>query len=201
MRRPLGSSLLPLHVMAALALLIPFACSASPKPKGPRLPQPPAVVEVTFTGEITLWVQDLVHSGRDIYGLFHHFGDPRLPGLWRANIDTGEFAVLRFVSAPSECRLPLNAFTIGPDGLSAVFFCPPGCDPTPCLSGQVHDGPEPLMSYRGSIEADWQPAVVRGASGSVEGWRYFMDEVEQPQGDTPGRFVLTRTEKRVRGRD
>jgi hypothetical protein len=150
-----------------------------------------------------MWVQDLVHQGRDLYGLFHHFGDPRLPGLWRANIDTGEFSVLRFVSASSECRLPLNRFTIGQDGISAVFFCPPGCDPTPCFSGEVTDGAGVVMPYHGDVAGDWQPSVVRASSAfdSVDGWRYAMDELQQPQGDRAGRFVLTRSEKRVRGRD
>jgi hypothetical protein len=157
-------------------------------------------VTVTFPADVTIWIQDLVHSGRAVYGLLHHSGDPRLPGLWRVDVEEGQFDVLRFTSGQLECHLPLNEFDIGTEGLSAAFFCPPGCDPAPCLSGEVRDGGAVVMPYRGLVQGEWSPSIYRDATGSVEGWRYFMEELEQTPGFAPGSFVLKRTPKRVRGR-
>ena len=185
--------------MCALALAIPFACRATVT--GPRRPPPPATVEVSFPDRVTMWVQDLVHWDGHVYGLFHHYGDPKLPGLWRVNVGNGSFATLRFVSGPTECRLPLNRFEIDGDGMRAAFFCPPGCDADLCSSGEVREAEITVMRYEGDVEGEWQPAVHRGASGSIEGWRYAMTAVDQPEGEQPGRFFLERTEKRVRGRE
>jgi hypothetical protein len=148
-----------------------------------------------------MWVQDLVHRDGYVYGLLHHFGDPRLPGLWRVQVADGTFSMLRFVSGSAECRLPLNRFTIDGAGFQAVFFCPPGCDPEPCGSGEVRDSETPVMRYDGQVEAEWRPALQRGAGDSIDGWRYTIEEIRQAEGGSPGTFVLRRTEKRVRGRE
>jgi hypothetical protein len=185
--------------VCALAIAIPFACRATVT--GPRRPPPPSIVEVSFPDGVTMWVQDLVHWDGHVYGLFHHFGDPRLPGLWRVDLRDGSFSTLRFVSGPTECRLPLNRFDIDGEGMRAVFFCPAGCDPQLCSGGEVTDSGTTLMRYEGEVEGEWQPALDRGAVGSIDGWRYTMEGLRHPEGDSPGQFLLQRTEKRPRGRE
>jgi hypothetical protein len=199
MGRPFGPRGFSWSAVCALALVILFACRAT---VGPRLPPPPASVEVTFpASDVTMWVQDLVHWDRHVYGLFHHFGDPKLPGLWRVNVDSGEFSMLRLRSGEIECRLPLNDFAIGPAGMEAVFFCPPGCDAYLCSGGEVHDAETVVMPYRGQVEDEWHPTVQRSLSGSIEGWRYIMDTLDPHAEGDSGHFVLLRSEKRVRGRN
>jgi hypothetical protein len=183
----------------ALAIAIPFACRATVT--GPRRPPPPPVIEVSFPEGVTMWVQDLVHWEGHVYGLFHHFGDPRLAGLWRVDVGDGSFSMLRFVSGPTECRLPVNRFDIDGSGMRVTFFCPPGCDEELCMGGEVRDSGETVMRYEGDVEGEWQPAIHRGPAGSIDGWRYAMEGLRQAEGDTPGRFVLERTERRVRGRE
>lgn len=182
-----------------LVIAIPFACRATGA--GPRRPPPPASIQVTLPADVTMWVQDLVHWDNAVYGLLHHFGDPRLSGLWRVDVQTGEFAILRFTAGAAECRLPINYFDIGPAGLQALFFCPPGCAPELCETGEVRQGEEVLMPFRGAVEGEWHPAVHRGPAGTIEGWRYSIEALDQGEGAAPGRFVLMRTDRPVRGRN
>ncbi|MFN2387486.1 MAG: hypothetical protein ABR576_14580 [Thermoanaerobaculia bacterium] len=199
MTRPSGRKRVRWSTVFALAAAILFACRATVT--GPRRPPPPPVIEVSFPDAVTMWVQDLVHWDGYVYGLFHHSGDPRVPGLWRVNVGNGSFTALRFVSGQNECRLPLNRFDIDGTGMRAGFFCAPGCDSRPCSSGEVHASGTSVMRYEGEVEGEWQPALHRGPGGSIDGWRYTMEALRHPEGDSPGRFLLERTEKRSRGRE
>lgn len=190
-----------------LPLVILFACRAGPlrnRPRPPRQPLPTQEVAVTLPPEVTVWMQDLVHSGRFVYGLSLPFGVEKLPGLWRVNVDTGQFSLLRFTSGTTECRLALNSFQFREGSLEARFFCPAGCEPGACRNGEIREASAAsavVMSFRGETEGDWSPAVSDDPKGSVEGWRYHMENLRETTENEPGGFTLVRGEERVRGRE
>ncbi len=185
-----------------LPLVILFACRAGrPGTPGPRQPLPSQEVTVTLPPDVTVWIQNLIHSGRFVYGLSLPFGEEKLPGLWRVNVDTGEFSLLRFTSGPTNCRLALNSFQFREGALEAHFFCPAGCEPAPCRSGEIRQASAVVMPYRGETESEWSPAVSDDPKGSIEGWRYHMENLRETTENGPGGFILVRSEQRVRGRE
>lgn len=159
------------------------------------------MVAVTLPPDTTLWAQGLVHSGRHVYGLSLHYGEPRVPGLWRASVDGGAFSLLRFLSDAGECRLPLNSFELSDGALRAKFFCPAGCDASPCLAGRIHDETGTTMPYQGELESEWKPLLGRGARGVVDRFRYRIDEIRLPAESESGRLLLRRDDHPFRGRE